>query len=126
MYKVSIHKKFRAQHFLPHEQGKEHTPHYHDYQIEITLSGGKLDEHGFLVDIIVIKKLFTTILENFTEKLLNMLPDFQQKNPSLENFSRIVWEKFTRQLDAPNIQSVEVIIWENDQNWASFTGDITQ
>jgi 6-pyruvoyl-tetrahydropterin synthase len=79
-----------------------------------------------LVDIIVITKKFDNILEKFREKLLNTLPEFYQKSPSLENFSYILWNTFASQLNAPKISSIEVKIWENGRNWASFTGDISQ
>ena len=124
MYNISISKKIIAQHYLTHEKGREHTLHSHQYKIQIILSGDKLNKYGFLIDIIDVNKIFNNILENFNDQNLNEIQEFKNKTTSIENLSKIIYNRFIQQLKEPNIISVEIKIWENENNWASYKGDI--
>jgi len=41
-------------------------------------------------------------------------------NPSLEHFSRILAEQFCSRLDAPEVEAIEVKMWEDDIAAASY------
>ena len=123
MYKISTSKLMISRHYLPKEQGKEQKIHSHQYKVCIMLSGKKLDDNGFLVDIIEIKKILSAVLKRFSDVTLNDLPEFKDKSASIENLSKIIWDKFTGLLNAPNIDTVEIRIYENDNNWSSYSGE---
>lgn len=126
MYTISISKKLIAKHYLPFESGKEEKKHSHNYIIQILLSGEKLDEHGFVFDIIQIHKILDRILKHFRNKTLNTMSEFRGKTASIENFSKIIWDMLLSELKTNILKTIEVRIWENDSNWASYKGDITQ
>ena len=52
------------------------------------------------------------------------MKEFKDKTPSIENFSKIIWDKFIEHLNSAVIETVEIKIWENENNWASYKGDI--
>lgn len=124
MYSVSVVRDFIAQHFLfGGEWGSENHPHSHHYKVEVCLRGKKLDEHGYLVDIVDIENTLEELVGRFKDKQLNELPEFNGLNPSIENFSRIFCQEFLEKIIVENLDSVTVKIWENDVGWASFYED---
>lgn len=124
MYKVSISRKLTAKHYLKFGKGPEQIPHFHKYQVEVILTGDKLNEYGFLVDIIKIDEILNKIIKIFSNKTLNKMKEFKEKNPSIENLSKIIWDKFIPHISSSNIKKVEIKIWENENNWASYLGEI--
>ena len=73
MYSVSVREKFIARHFLPHEIGREQTPHSHHYFVEVRVYGEKLDRKGFLMDIVTLRHALDTFLRQLNDTLLNDL-----------------------------------------------------
>lgn len=120
-YSVAVKRDFVGRHFLfGGDWGPENETHSHHYQVELELQGTDLDQHGYLVDIVDIEKNLDMIVGSFRDKILNELPEFEGLNPSIENLSRIMCRSLAELIDAPNIHSLVVRIWENDIAWASF------
>ena len=121
MYRVSVQHKFIAYHFLiGGDWGRENFQHAHAYKLELILSGKELDQHGYLVDIVQIEKFIEEIILQYEDKVLNNLPGFIKKNPSLERFVRMITEQFDQMITSENISSIRVNLWENEIAWASF------
>jgi len=121
MYKVAVKRAFSAHHYLiGGDWGPENNPHGHDYMVEVQLEGRELDRHGYLVDIVDIEEKLDRLVEFYRGRTLNDLNRFEGLNPSIERFSRIFCEQFSESIDAPNIQSITVVLWESDIAWASF------
>lgn len=121
MYRVSVQRKFIANHFLiGGDWGKENFRHAHPYRLELILSGRELDKHGYLVDIIQIEELLDETILRYEDKLLNDLQEFEALNPSLERFSEIICRQIYNKITAQNIVKVHIILWENEFAWASF------
>lgn len=121
MYKVSVRESFSAEHFLiGGDWGQENHPHFHHYQVEVQLKGPALDRHGFLVDIVEIKKHLESLLSYFQNKVLNELPEFDGLNPSLEHFARIFCQTLSNRIASQNLSSVTVKLWEDEDAWASY------
>lgn len=124
MYSVSVTRDFIAQHFLfGGDWGAENSLHSHHYKVEVILEGAELDQHGYLVDIVEIEKIFEDLCSQFRDKVLNEMPDFQGLNPSIEHFARIFAQRFSERLDAPNILRIRVKVYENDIAWAAYRID---
>ena len=122
MHTVAVRRDFIAQHFLfGGDWGSENTKHSHHYVLELQLHGGELDRHGYLVDIVDIEGHLDAVVASFRDKTLNEQDSFAGLNPSIEHFSRIVAEALARRIEAPNLRSLTVKIWENDIAWASYT-----
>lgn len=121
MHTVAVRRDFIAQHFLiGGDWGTENTLHSHHYVLELQLRGKELDAHGYLVDIVDIESELDVVVASYRDKILNETPAFVGLNPSIEHFSRIVAEALASRIDAPNLSSLCVRIWENDIAWSSF------
>jgi len=121
MYTVAVKREFDAQHFLiGGDWGPENELHYHHYQVELQLEGEKLDQHGYLVDIVDIEKRLDALVDHYQDRILNDEPEFEGLNPSIEHFSRILCLRLLGDIDRPNLSSIRIKIWENEIAWAGY------
>jgi 6-pyruvoyltetrahydropterin/6-carboxytetrahydropterin synthase len=125
MYTVTVVRDFIAQHFLiGGDWGEENQLHSHPYKLEVRLEGGKLDQHGYLVDIVEIEKALNKTINYFRDNTLNELPEFDGLNPSIEHFSRILCQKILGEISTQNLSAISTLLWENKQAWASYRLEI--
>jgi 6-pyruvoyltetrahydropterin/6-carboxytetrahydropterin synthase len=126
MYSVAVQRKFVAQHFLiGGDWGAENQKHSHAYAIELILSGDRLDQHGYLVDIVDIEHHLDGLVAYYRDRTLNELPEFAGLNPSIEHFARIVCATLAARLKANTLTAMTVKLWETDIAWASYTLALT-
>ena len=126
MYSVAVQRKFVAQHFLiGGDWGAENQKHSHAYAIELILSGDRLDQHGYLVDIVDIEHHLDGLVAYYRDRTLNELPEFAGLNPSIEHFARIVCATLAARLKANTLTTMTVKLWETDIAWASYTLALT-
>ncbi|HXF86149.1 MAG TPA: 6-carboxytetrahydropterin synthase [Anaerolineales bacterium] len=124
MYTLAVRREFIARHFLiGGDWGPENYPNSHHYVLELQLEGNELDQHGFLVDIVVVEKYLDEVVRYYREQMLNERPEFAGLNPSIENFARILAMSLHERIDAANITALKVVLWENESAWASFRID---
>jgi 6-pyruvoyltetrahydropterin/6-carboxytetrahydropterin synthase len=122
MYTLAIKRDFIARHFLiGGDWGPENFPNSHHYVLELQLSGDTLDQHGYLVDIVEVEAQLGEMVAYFKEEMLNDRPEFAGLNPSLEHFARILAKSLSDRIPATNINTVRVLLWENESAWASYT-----
>jgi 6-pyruvoyltetrahydropterin/6-carboxytetrahydropterin synthase len=125
MYTLAISKSFTSKHFLiGGDWGPENDLHSHDYNVEVRLFGKHLNEHGYLVDIVEFESILDALVERYRNETLNEQAEFEDLNPSIEHFARIIAQTISGHLQAPNLNSIEVLIWEDDIAWASFRRDL--
>jgi 6-pyruvoyltetrahydropterin/6-carboxytetrahydropterin synthase len=121
MYKVAVKRDFIANHYLVGgDWGPENNLHAHHYIIELQLEGAELDQHGYLVDIVDIETNLDALVDSYRDRILNDLPAFNGLNPSIEHFSRILCLALDRRIQAENISTLRVVLWENEIAWASY------
>jgi 6-pyruvoyltetrahydropterin/6-carboxytetrahydropterin synthase len=121
MYTLAIKRDFIAQHYLiGGDWGAENQKHSHHYLLEVRLEGDSLDQHGYLVDIVDLEQALDHLVSRYRERTLNEQPEFAGLNPSLEHFSRILCQALSGQVQAPNIRTVTLRLWESEDAWASF------
>jgi 6-pyruvoyltetrahydropterin/6-carboxytetrahydropterin synthase len=121
MYTVGVKRDFVAQHYLVGgDWGPENRKHSHHYVIEVQLEGDRLDEHGYLVDIVDIEKNLNALAADYADQTLNDRPEFAGLNPSLEHFSRILCQALAARIRASTLTAVTVKLWENEIAWASY------
>ena len=121
MYTVAVKRDFVAQHYLiGGDWGAENERHSHHYQVELELHGDHLDQHGFLVDIVDIEQQLDTLVAHYRDQTLNELPEFNGLNPSIEHFSRILCQALQTKIQASNLGSLTIKLWENEIAWASY------
>jgi len=121
MYTVAVRRDFVARHFLiGGDWGPENHLHSHHYVVELQLLGDTLDRHGYLVDIVHIEQHLDALAGEYRDRTLNECPAFAGLNPSIEHFARILCQTLSGRITAPNIQTLRVVVWENDIAWAAF------
>jgi 6-pyruvoyltetrahydropterin/6-carboxytetrahydropterin synthase len=122
MYELGINRDFIARHYLiGGDWGAETSIHSHHYRLEVRVSGDRLDRHGYLIDIVELERAVDGALAGVAERVLNELPAFAGLNPSLEHFARILWSVLTQAI-ALEKRQLAVRLWENDRNWAQYSG----
>lgn len=120
MYTVTVSRECPARHFLTvPNPGPEGDPHEHPYEAVVRLSGGTLDEHGYLVDIDEVEAALDAVVARYRGTTLNDLPEFEG-NPSVERFARQFLERLLAALDAPNVDRVRVTMWEGEAAAGAF------
>ncbi|MEK6588664.1 MAG: 6-carboxytetrahydropterin synthase [Chloroflexota bacterium] len=121
MFSLAVRRSFSASHFLiGGDWGAENQPHSHDYRLEVELEGERLDQHGFLVDLVELERQVDALLAQYQGRSLNELAAFAGLNPSLEHFSRIFGEALDRSLNNHELHAITVRLWEDEAAWASF------
>lgn len=121
MYTVAVRRDFIAQHYLiGGDWGAENELHAHHYLLELQLHGDDLDQHNYLVDIVDIENHLEAVTAQYRDQILNDQPGFAGQNPSIEHFSRLLAEALASRINAPNLHSLTVQLWENDIAWASY------
>ncbi len=125
MFTVAVQRDFVARHFLfGGDWGPENQIHSHHYKVEVQLEGGRLDQHGYLVDIVDIESRMEELVAYYRDKDLNSLPEFEGLNPSIEHLSRLFCDALAERILAPNVHAIAVKIWENDIAWAGFRREL--
>jgi 6-pyruvoyltetrahydropterin/6-carboxytetrahydropterin synthase len=85
MFEINISDRFAASHQLRRPDGSYESLHRHDWHVQITYTGEKLDESGLLVDFTVVRARLREVLAGLDGRQLNDLPTFADRNPSAEN-----------------------------------------
>jgi len=115
MYELALKRDFIARHFLVGgDWGAENQEHSHHYALEVRLSSNRLDEHGFVADIVQVREKIEEAIKRFRDQTLNSLPEFKNLNPSIENLARICYRGLSSFLSQDGITGLEVEVWEDD------------
>jgi len=121
MFEVSVEHTFAAGHALRNYRGKCENVHGHNYRVQITLRGEKLDATGMLADFVELKRILRAISEPLDHVFINDLPPFTTLNPTAENMAWYFCEKLQEQLGAQNpVEVAEVKVWETDIQSATY------
>ena len=122
MFQVSVEETFSSGHALRGYRGKCENPHGHNYRVQVTLAGPKLDTIGLLVDFSELKRVLRGIIAGLDHQFLNDLDAFKTVNPSAENLAKYFYDETHRQLTTlPDGAGItEVMVWETDTSSALF------
>lgn len=119
MYEVKVISEFSGAHNLRHYKGKCEDLHGHNWKVEVSVAGDKLDEIGMFVDFRQLKEKLNKVLETLDHKLLNDLDFFKKINPTSENIARFIYDKLSPQSTVHSPQ-LKVTVWETDSSAASY------
>lgn len=122
MYELRVITQFAAAHQLRIFGGKCEKLHGHNWRIEVSLAGDKLNDGGLLTDFREVKEATDGILEELDHSFLNELPQFEDQSPSSENIAAYVFEKLSSKLNNKQIRVTKVTAWESDSAGASYSG----
>jgi 6-pyruvoyltetrahydropterin/6-carboxytetrahydropterin synthase len=120
MYRVAVRRHFEARHrLIGGDWGSENELHAHPYEVEVSLEGARLDEHGYLVDITAIEASLDAILARIAGTTLNDLPEFAGLNPSIERLAEIFCRLVLADMAVPALSAVSVKVFESGSAWAA-------
>ena len=126
MYTLAVRRGFISRHYLVDgDWGPDNIPYSHHYDLELQLQAREINEHGYVADIDEISTYLDELVAYFGEKLLNDLPEFRGRNPSMENLSRILASNLNKRIHAAHITNVKVIVSRDENYWASYEIDRT-
>jgi len=120
VYALSVARDFVAQHYLTvPDPGPEGEVHSHRYRAEVRFSGPELGEYGYLVDIDAVEAVLDDLEDRYRDTLLNDLPEFEGRNPSVERFARHFADRVASRTPTEVPTDLRVRMWEDDDAWAS-------
>ena len=132
MFASGIQQNLQARHYLRGDFGGESEPHSHPYRVELICRTPGLDANGFSVDIDLLESALAHVLGRIDEVLLNELPYFLTRQPSLENLCLYIFDHVLAYLKSDDAREdslpheIEIRIWESATAWASFSGSSSE
>ncbi len=122
MYTLAVGREFEARHFLVGgDWGEENRPHAHQYRVEAQISGERLNEHGYLADLVDFGAMLDQEVAKYNDSLLNSLSDFSGQNPSIELLAKTFADSLAGAFQGKGqVCAVRVKVWENRIAWASY------
>jgi 6-pyruvoyltetrahydropterin/6-carboxytetrahydropterin synthase len=122
MFEVSVEQTFAAGHALRNYKGACENVHGHNFRVQVTIQGERLDDAGMLVDFTDVKKSMREVIARLDHQFLNEVPPFDVKNPSAENLAEYFYTELGRGLAGVvvPIEIREVKIWETDIQCATY------
>lgn len=96
--------------------------HGHNYDIDVSVSGGVDSATGYVVDIKTLKDLIEAhVLRRMDHQNLNLdVPEFAATNPTAENIVVQCWRWLAPVIPAGRL--VRIVLWETDRNVVEYTG----
>jgi 6-pyruvoyl-tetrahydropterin synthase len=123
IYEAGVSRKLDTSHFLDGDFGDESIPHRHDYRFEFSCAAEDLDQNGFSTDISLLETAADEIRGELKGVLLNDIPFFRDKQPSVENMARLILSRMLSRLEElgekRKFVRIKVTIWESPDAWAS-------
>ena len=119
MFEVSVEETFAAGHALRGYKGKCENVHGHNYRVQVTVEGDRLDSIGLLVDFADLKKSIRGVVARLDHRFLNDLEPFTGLNPSAENIARYFYDEMADALPG-SARIREVKVWETDITSATY------
>jgi 6-pyruvoyltetrahydropterin/6-carboxytetrahydropterin synthase len=122
MFEVSVEQTFAAGHALRNYKGACENVHGHNFKVQVTIEGDRLDDTGMLVDFLDVKQSMREVIARLDHVFLNDVSPFDVKNPSAENIAEYFYEELDRRLAANPVpvQIREVRVWETDIQSAAY------
>jgi len=121
LWRLSVRKDFSASHALRNYKGKCENLHGHNFGVQATVEGERLDpEVEYLVDFGVLKKALAEAIAALDHAHLNETPPFDACNPSSENLAQYVYRRLEPLVAAHGVRLVEVTVSEKEGQSASY------
>lgn len=125
MYELGVTRTFVAQHRLtvPDPTPPEGEIHSHQYEADVRFETGQLAEYGYVVNIEAVEAALAAVTDRYRDAFLNDLPEFGDRNPSVERFAKLFGDRLCDRLDT-GADRLTVRMWEDDVAWASHAREL--
>lgn len=123
MYTLTIEETFASAHQLRGYKGKCENMHGHTWKVELSVTGGELDDIGLLIDFQELKSVLREITSMLDHKNINELPPFDIINPSSENLAKFFYEEAQKRFaeHTPKIRVCSATVWESATSRCTYT-----
>lgn len=96
--------------------------HGHNYELFVTVAGAVDPITGMVMNMVELKRLVTTVLDQFDHKHLNEdTPYFRDVIPTTENLVRVLWGLIEPQLPK-GVRLAKLRLYENSDLYAEYFG----
>ena len=102
MYEVRVEARFCAAHQLRLASGGLEPLHGHDWVVQAVFRGAMLDQSGMLVDFVLVREKFSSIIAVLHHRILNEIPLIDGLGPSAEVIARYLFEQLDRAMGRPS------------------------
>ena len=119
MFELKIRTQFAAAHQLEMVAKKCENLHGHNWKVEVSVEGEKLDQGGVLIDFGILKAHVRELVNTLDHKFLNELPYFNG-HPSSENIAVYIAEGLAQKLNGTGVRVSRVSAWESDDASATY------
>lgn len=121
-WRLVVSGDFSSSHQLRHYEGKCENMHGHNFSVEVSVSGTRLDSRlGILMDFKELKRMLKTVTDELDHRHLNDLPAFSEVNPSSELLARHVYLRLQELLAPYAVHLDEVMVSEKDSSKAYYS-----
>ncbi len=117
MWRIAVDIEFSAAHIIPGHP-KCGRMHGHNYKVEVSLSGDKLNQNGFLIDFGDVKSYLNTIVGLLDHTYLNDSIPKEYQPPSAENIAFYIHTSLKEKI--PPTLAITVRVWETPHQWAEY------
>jgi len=121
-HSIIVESHFSAAHSLKGYRGKCESVHGHNWQIQVEISGNKLDRIGMVFDFKKAKAILEDILSLLDHKQLDHIAFFKKHNPTSEFISEFIFTKYQKRLKSPFVIE-KVTVWETPTSAATYSRD---
>ena len=108
MYFLKVEADFSAALYLSNSNERYRGMHGHDFSVSLTLCKEELTDSGMLYDYRKVKDVLDTITGSLDHILLNDKSDFIEKNPTVENIAKFIYDKMVISLVDLPLYEVQV------------------
>jgi 6-pyruvoyltetrahydropterin/6-carboxytetrahydropterin synthase len=122
MFKVTITKSFSAAHALK-IGGKCEDLHGHNFKVDVTVEGLKLNPEGILIDFRDLKRWTVEVLDDLDHKYLNDLSPFTGGCATSEKLALHIYTLIAKKMKGPSVRIAEVTVWESDNSRVTYSGE---
>jgi 6-pyruvoyltetrahydropterin/6-carboxytetrahydropterin synthase len=113
---------FSSSHQLRHYEGKCENMHGHNFEVEVDVTGDRLDPKlGILMDFKELKRVLKVVTDELDHRHLNELPAFADQNPSSELLARHVYRRLRDLLAAYPVRLEQVMVSEKASSRAYYS-----
>ena len=120
MYEVSISAHFSAAHRLNGYQGACSALHGHNWEVEVSVRGERLNDAGILMDFRQLKEAVTRRLQALDHSDLNAVDVLGGMNPTSENLARFLFQALSREVNGAEYRVWRVTVRETPGSRAAY------
>lgn len=123
MYELTIIVDFEAAHRLPNYPGKCQRLHGHNWKVEASVIGNKLNSLGMLIDFSDLKKELNNVISTLDHYYLNEIEAFKIVSPTAENIAKYIFDTFSqRPIFSDDITLSFIKVWESSRSAVTYKG----